>query len=83
MGLSVNMMSDHAKKELVANYISDSGVSQDGAAHAASCMLLTRLTILIRTIGAALWLVDMGGEKEVKGQKGIESDDSSSPQRFW
>ena len=63
IGLSFNMMSDHAKKELVANYICDNGVSQDGAAHAASCMLLTRLTILIRTIGTALWLVDMGGKR--------------------
>ena len=44
---------------------------KDCAAHAAPCMLLTRLTILIRTIGAALWFVERGG-KEEKGQKGIE-----------
>ena len=51
--LRVSIVSDHAKKELAAKNRSNGGVSQDGAAHAALCMLLTRL---IRTIGSALWL---------------------------
>jgi len=71
MGLTVDMVSDHVKKQLVAKYISDCGIVKDCAAHAAPRMLLTRLTIVIRTIGSALWFVEMG-EKEEKGQKGVE-----------
>ena len=46
--LSLNMVSDHAKKK------SDGGVVKNCAAHAARRMLLTRLTILTRTITSAL-----------------------------
>ncbi len=65
------MVSDHAKEQLVTKCMSDSGVLQISAAHATLCMLLAMLTILVRTIGAALWFVQVGGREE-KGQKEIE-----------